>query len=72
MATRSNPFEFPALLRDSMIHIRPHVGVEVKRDSKKTLELQKIVDAARAANKLGMHVSAGHGLDYHNLESLQP
>ena len=33
-------------------------------------ELQKIVDSARAATKLGMRVSAGHRLDYHNISNL--
>jgi pyridoxine 5-phosphate synthase len=33
-------------------------------------ELQKIVDASRAANKLGMYVSAGHGIHYHNIQEL--
>jgi pyridoxine 5-phosphate synthase len=33
-------------------------------------ELQRLVDAARAAHKLGMRVSAGHGLGYQNIEPL--
>lgn len=33
-------------------------------------ELQKIVDAVRAANKLGIQVSVGHGIDYHNIRDL--
>jgi pyridoxine 5-phosphate synthase len=28
------------------------------------------VDAARAASKLGMHVAAGHGLHYQNVDAL--
>jgi pyridoxine 5-phosphate synthase len=35
-------------------------------------ELQRIVDAARTAAKLGMRVAAGHGLNYHNIQALVP
>ena len=30
-------------------------------------ELERIVDAAKAARKLGLKVNAGHGLNYHNV-----
>ena len=43
---------------------------DARGDIARRAELQKIVDATRAANKLGMHVSAGHGLDYHNIQDL--
>ncbi|MEK7706040.1 MAG: pyridoxine 5'-phosphate synthase [Myxococcota bacterium] len=35
-------------------------------------ELQRLVDAARAANKLGMRVSASHSLSYQNIAALVP
>lgn len=31
-------------------------------------ELSRIVDCAKAANKLGLHVAAGHGLNYENVQ----
>jgi len=43
---------------------------DARGDIGRRSELQKIVDAARAATKLGMYVSAGHGLDYHNIQDL--
>ena len=43
---------------------------DARGDIARRAELQKIVDATRAANKLGMHVSAGHGLDYHNIQDV--
>jgi pyridoxine 5-phosphate synthase len=33
-------------------------------------ELQRIVDAAKYANHLGLQVNAGHGLNYHNVEAI--
>lgn len=33
-------------------------------------ELQRVLDAARAAAKLGLRVAAGHGLNYHNVQPL--
>jgi pyridoxine 5-phosphate synthase len=43
---------------------------EARDDLTRRGELQKIVDAARAASKLGMRVSAGHRLDYQNIADL--
>ena len=33
-------------------------------------ELSRLVDAARAADKLGLRVAAGHGLDYWNVTAV--
>jgi pyridoxine 5-phosphate synthase len=41
-------------------------------ESEQRAELQRIVDAARTAAKLGMRVAAGHGLNYHNVQALVP
>jgi pyridoxine 5-phosphate synthase len=41
-------------------------------ESERRAELQRIVDAARTAAKLGMRVAAGHGLNYHNIQALVP
>lgn len=52
--------------------IELHTGkyCEARGLSAQRAELQRIIDAARAANKLGIRVAAGHGLDYHNVEPL--
>lgn len=33
-------------------------------------ELEKIIEAVRFAVSLGLHVNAGHGLDYHNVKAI--
>ena len=40
------------------------------RGRDKARELARIVEAARAADKLGLRVAAGHGLDYWNVEPI--
>lgn len=49
-----------------------HTGkyCEAKNETERQHERQRIVDAAKAASKLGMRVAAGHGLHYHNVTSL--
>ncbi|MFQ5479661.1 MAG: pyridoxine 5'-phosphate synthase [Thermodesulfobacteriota bacterium] len=37
---------------------------------KKEAELKRIADAIALADKLGLHVHAGHGLDYHNVTAV--
>ena len=52
--------------------IEIHTGkyCDARGESDRRAELQRIVDAARAAAKLGMRVAAGHGLHYHNVQAL--
>ena len=49
-----------------------HTGRYANLHSKKLIadELDKIQSAAVAANKLGLSVSAGHGLNYHNVQAI--
>lgn len=49
-----------------------HTGkyCDAKTPKERDKELNRIVDAARTAAKLGMRVAAGHGLNYHNLRPL--
>lgn len=44
----------------------------VRGDSERRAELQRLVDAARAASKLGMKVAVGHGLRYENVRDFLP
>lgn len=41
-----------------------------RREEDASLELDKIVQAARAGSKLGLRVLAGHGLDYRNVRPI--
>jgi pyridoxine 5-phosphate synthase len=47
------------------IHTGRYCDAQVPADRRR--ELARIVDAARAAAKLGLQVAAGHGLNYENL-----
>ncbi len=51
-----------------------HTGkyCDARGEGERRAELQRIVDAARTAAKLGMRVAAGHGLHYHNIAALVP
>ena len=49
-----------------------HTGkyCDTRGEAEQRAELTRIIDAARAAQKLGMRVAAGHGLHYNNIRSL--
>ncbi|AEA33555.1 pyridoxine 5'-phosphate synthase [Hippea maritima] len=50
--------------------IELHTGnyANAKHDMEKRLELEKLIDAAKYAKSLGLHVHAGHGLTYENVK----
>jgi len=50
--------------------IELHTGefANAKNETGQMKELDKLIEAADLANKLGIRVNAGHGLDYHNVE----
>jgi pyridoxine 5-phosphate synthase len=52
--------------------IELHTGkfCDARGEAERRAELQRIVDAARTASKLGLRVAAGHGLSYHNIREL--
>jgi pyridoxine 5-phosphate synthase len=52
--------------------IELHTGryCEARNERERTRELQRIVDAAKAAARLGMGVAAGHGLNYDNVQPI--
>lgn len=56
----------------SAVELNTSGYAEARDDLTRRGELQKIVDAARAATKLGIRVSAGHRLDYNNIGELVP
>jgi pyridoxine 5-phosphate synthase len=49
-----------------------HTGryCEARNAAERQRELERLVDAAKAANKLGMGCAAGHGLNYDNVQSV--
>ena len=49
-----------------------HTGkyADARGEAERAAELQRIVDAARTARKLGLRVAAGHGLHYTNVQAL--
>jgi pyridoxine 5-phosphate synthase len=49
-----------------------HTGryCDARIDSDRRRELERIIDAAKAAAKLGMRVAAGHGLNYENVRPI--
>ena len=52
--------------------IEIHTGhyADVNSESEQNDELRKIVQAAEQGTNLGLHVNAGHGLDYHNVNAI--
>jgi pyridoxine 5-phosphate synthase len=61
--------EIKAAKRTGATHIELHTGFYSNASSAQAVaeELGKLKDAAMAANKLGLHVNAGHGLNYQNV-----
>jgi pyridoxine 5-phosphate synthase len=49
-----------------------HTGryCDARNEKERQQELSRIVDAAKAASKLGMKVAAGHGLSYDNVQAI--
>jgi pyridoxine 5-phosphate synthase len=49
-----------------------HTGryCDARSTADRNRELARVVDAAKAANKLGLKVAAGHGLNYDNVHSM--
>ncbi|WP_025209686.1 pyridoxine 5'-phosphate synthase [Hippea sp. KM1] len=50
--------------------IELHTGnyANAKHDVERRMELEKLIDAAKYAKSLGLHVHAGHGLTYENVK----
>ena len=49
-----------------------HTGryCEARNERDRQLELTRVIDAAKAAAKLGLRVAAGHGLNYDNVQPI--
>ncbi|HET6278185.1 MAG TPA: pyridoxine 5'-phosphate synthase [Candidatus Polarisedimenticolia bacterium] len=59
-----------AKLGITTIEINTAEFASVRREEDASLEIDKIVQAARAGSKLGLRVLAGHGLDYRNVRPI--
>mgnify|MGYP000866045665 CR=1 FL=1 len=61
--------EIKAAKKVGATHIELHTGAYANATSAgaRFEELEKLKDAALAANKFGLHVNAGHGLNYQNV-----
>ena len=59
-----------AKLEVKMIEINTAKYAESRREEQAAGEADKIAQAARTAAKLGLHVLAGHGLDYRNVRRI--
>ena len=51
-------------------HVELHTGfyANAVNDTSRAEELEKLEQMAEAASKFGLHVNAGHGLTYHNVQ----
>ncbi len=60
--------QIKAARRTSASHIELHTGPYANAKGQSQIdELERLRDATMAAVKLGLHVNAGHGLDFHNV-----
>lgn len=64
--------QIDAALRCGAPTIEIHTGhyVEAKNSTQRQHELQRIIEAAHHAVKAGLIVNAGHGLNYHNVQTI--
>jgi pyridoxine 5-phosphate synthase len=65
--------QIAAAARTGSQFIELHTGTFAEHfddESKRAIELQRLVAGARQAHSLGLKVNAGHGLNYFNLETL--
>ena len=54
------------------LHQIPELGLEeTQTTAYLKAELEKIIEAVKSAKALGLHVNAGHGLDYNNVKDIE-
>jgi len=53
-------------------YIEIHTGAfsDAKDLTREEVELQKLIEAAEVASRLGLGINAGHGLNYHNIKKV--
>lgn len=64
-----DPVQIKAAHRVGALAVEIHTGryAEAKKEEEKAAELEKIINAAKFAHRLGLRVYAGHGLTYQNV-----
>jgi len=63
--------QIKAARRTGASHIELHTGYYANAKGQARFdELERLRDATMVARKLGLHVNAGHGLDYHNVTAV--
>lgn len=66
-----DPEQLEAAVRIGAPAVELHTGAYADaRDERQARELQRLRDAARHANSLGLIVHAGHGMNYHNVQPI--
>jgi len=67
-----SPAQVKASHRVGANSIEIHTGryAEARDEAGRAAELEKIVDAAKLASRMGLKVHAGHGLDYQNVTKI--
>ena len=67
-----SPAQVKASHRVGANSIEIHTGryAEARDEAVRAAELEKIVDAAKLASRMGLRVHAGHGLDYQNVTKI--
>ena len=65
-----DPEQIKASARVEAQAVELHTGryCEARTGKERAKELQRLIDGAKAADKLGLRVAAGHGLDYWNVQ----
>jgi len=57
-------------VRAPVIEIHTGAYADAVGEAARHVEYQRVVDAAVVAERLGLHVNAGHGLHYHNVQPI--
>ena len=68
----ADPAQLDAAVRTGVPAVEIHTGhfADAENDKLRSDELRKIIDAVRHGADAGLQVNAGHGLNYHNVQSI--
>ena len=68
----TDPQQIKAAAKCEAPYIEIHTGhyADLTNPNEQAAELQRIIDGVNLATELGLKVNAGHGLNYHNVQSI--